>query len=119
MPRKGTRLMRAATARKLAAITTRILLSNSKNPRTWGSKAPVVETFGQRLAERERGELGILAVRVEQRLALLADQHLLHPAEEDGVWAGPQLLLPAGGERGPRADQHRRAGRNGRPGARI
>src|SRR2546425_1258817 len=33
-------------------------------------------SFGKRLAERERGKLGILALGVEQRLALLSEQHL-------------------------------------------
>ena len=74
--------MRAATAMKFAATTTRMLLSrNPSNP-----------AFGERLAERERGELGVLALGVEQRLALLAEQHLLDLAEEDGVRAVRELF---------------------------
>src|SRR5687768_9161663 len=109
MPRKVTSDMRAATAMKLAATTTPMRRS----------KTPIIEPLGQRLAERERGELCVLALRVEQRLAFLAEQHLLHLPEEDGVRAVRQALHHAAVERHQRVDQHRRAGRQPRPVARL
>src|SRR6185436_8306687 len=105
MPRNVTSDMRAATAMKFAATT--------KTMRR--SKAPVIETLGQRLTEGERGELGVLTFRVEQRLSLLAQQHLLYLPEEDGVRAVHQALHHAAVERHQRVDQHRRAGREARP----
>src|SRR5678815_2644531 len=104
MPRNVTSDMRAATAMKFAATTKTILRS----------KAPVIETLRQRLTEGERSELRVLAFRIEQRLALLAQQHLLHLPEEDGVRAVRQALHHAAVERHQRVDQHRRAGRDAR-----
>src|SRR5689334_12542632 len=109
MPRKVTSDMRAATAMKFAATT--------KPMRR--SKPPIVQPLGERLAQRERGELGVLALGVEQRLALLAEQHLLHLAEEDGVRAVRHLLHHAAVERHQRVDQHRRAGGEAGPLARL
>src|SRR5688572_857765 len=109
MPRKVTRDMRAATAMKFAPTTTAIFLS----------KTPIIQPLGQRLTEGERGELRVLAFRVEQRLALLAEQHLLDLAEEDGVRAVRQVLHHAAVERHQRVDQHRRAGGQARPVARL
>src|SRR5688572_5598364 len=109
MPRKVTSDMRAATAMKLAATTTAIFLL----------EPPIIEPLGQRLAQRERGKLGVLPLRVEQRLALLAEQHLLHLPEEDGVRAVRQVLHHAAVERHQRVDQHRRAGGEARPVARL
>src|SRR5688572_26589090 len=111
MPRKVTRLIRAATARKLAPMTTRMRLSISKTP--------VIQTFRERLAEREGSELGVLPLRVQQRLALLADQHLRHLPEKNGVRAVHQALHHVAVERDQRVDEHRRAGGEARPVARL
>src|SRR5262245_49832014 len=45
------------------------------------SDTPVVQAFRQRLAMRQSGELGVLAVGVEQGLALAAQLHVLHAAK--------------------------------------
>src|SRR5688572_8591004 len=101
MPRKVTRLIRAATAMKFAARTVLILLSRSpNNPDPRAAARPASATRAWRTA------LG-----VEQRLALLAEEHLLDLAEEDGVRAVHELLHHAAVERHERVDQHRRAGR--------
>src|SRR5262245_26533953 len=50
---------------------------------TSSSDTPVIQPFRQRIAVRERRELGVLAVRVQQRPALAADGELLDFAEED------------------------------------
>src|SRR6185436_8621223 len=110
MPRNVTRLMRAATATKFAATTTVIFSI---------LETPVIEPLGQGFPQRERGELRVLALRIEQRLALLADQDLLDLAEEDGVRAVDEAFHHAAVEGHQRVDQHRRAGREARPVARL
>src|SRR5882724_4086435 len=103
MPRNWTRLMRAAIARKFALTTTVMRRSRSRSPCTYGSKTPIVESFRERLAEGERSELGVLAVGIEERLALLPDQDLHDVAIE----------------RDERVDQHGRPGDQARPVARL
>src|SRR5437879_2176014 len=109
MPRKVTRLIRDATATKFAATTTVIRLS----------KAPVIEAFRERLSEGERRQLRVLALGIEKRLALLAEQHLLDLPEEDGVRAVRKVLHHAAVERHQRVGQHRRAGGELDPVARL
>src|SRR6185369_1212274 len=104
MPRKVTRLIRAATEMKFAARTTAISLLRSPS-----LEAPVIQPLGQGLADGERSELGVLAFRVQQGLALLAEEHLLHLAEEDGVAAVRHLLHHAAVERHERVDQRGRS----------
>src|SRR5256885_9786766 len=65
-----------------------------RQPRSWPSprrecggralETPIIQAFGKRLAQRERSELGVLALGVEQRLGFLSRQHLLHLPE--GSW---------------------------------
>src|SRR2546422_11730835 len=91
------------------------LFRSPRRPRSWPSprrecggralETPIIQAFGKRLAERERGELGVLAVGIEQRLAFLFEQHLLHLPEGDGVRAGRELLHHAAGGRHPRVDR--------------
>src|SRR5688500_3864201 len=109
MPRNVTRLMRAATAMKFAATTTPMRRS----------KTPVIEAFRQGFAQRERGELGVLALGVEQRLAVLAQQYLLDFAEEDGMRAVGKAFHHAAIEAHQGIDQHGRAGGQARPVARL
>src|SRR5258708_10968026 len=104
MPRNWTRLVRAAIARKFALTATLIRRSSARSPCTYGSKAPIVESFRERLAQRKRSELGVLAVGVKEGLALLPDQDLLDLAEEDGVAAVHQRLSHAAVERDERGD---------------
>src|SRR5882724_1866641 len=119
MPRNWTRLMRAAIARKFALTTTVMRRSRSRSPCTYGSKTPIVESFRERLAEGERSELGVLAVGIEERLALLPDQDLLDLAEEDRVAAVHKRLHDVAIERDERVDQHGRPGDQARPVARL
>src|SRR2546422_9112333 len=105
------------------------LFRSPRRPRSWPSprrecggralETPIIQAFGKRLAERERSELGVLALGVEQRLAFLSEQHLLHLPEEDGVRAVRELLHHTAVERHQRVDQHRRAGGEPRPVARL
>src|SRR5687767_16011885 len=100
MPRNVTRLMLAATVMKFYDTTTPMRRS----------KTPVIEAFRQGFAERKRGELGVLALGVEQRLAVLAQQHLLDFAKEDGMRAVSNTLHHAAVEAHQGIDQHGRAG---------
>src|SRR4051812_32363430 len=106
--------MRDATATKFAAMTTAMRRSMPcRKLRT--SKAPVVQALGQRLSQREGRELRVLPFGIEQRLALLAEQHLLDLPEEDGVRAVHEMLHHAAVERHQRIDEHRRSGGEARP----
>src|SRR5712691_7380110 len=122
MPRNVTRLIRAATEMKFAAMTTAMRRSNSQKfsfKKKRELKTPVIQPLGERLAQGERGELRVLALGVEQRLALLAEEHLLHLPQEYGMRAVRELVDDAAVERHQRVDEHRRAGGELRPVARL